>query len=92
MLWDADALNLLAIKAEKRQNRIITPHPGEAARLLGVKTSEIESDRLHAAQELVKRYGGVVVLKGAGTIIASESGQMAFADVGNAENGIGWYG
>ncbi|KKW52450.1 bifunctional ADP-dependent NAD(P)H-hydrate dehydratase/NAD(P)H-hydrate epimerase [Pantoea stewartii subsp. indologenes] len=92
MLWDADALNLLAIKAEKRQNRIITPHPGEAARLLGVKTSEIESDRLHAAQELVKRYGGVVVLKGAGTIIASESGQMAFADVGNAGMASGGMG
>ncbi len=39
MLWDADALNVLAINAQKRKNRIITPHPGEAARLLGVKTS-----------------------------------------------------
>jgi len=36
MLWDADALNLLAIRPDKRQNRIITPHPGEAARLLNV--------------------------------------------------------
>lgn len=92
MLWDADALNLLAISAEKRQNRIITPHPGEAARLLGVKTSEIESDRLQAARDLAKRYGGVAVLKGAGTIIASESGQMAFADVGNAGMASGGMG
>ncbi len=92
MLWDADALNLLAISAEKRQNRIITPHPGEAARLLGIKTSEIESDRLHAAQALAKRYGGVVVLKGAGTIIASEAGEMAFADVGNAGMASGGMG
>jgi hydroxyethylthiazole kinase-like uncharacterized protein yjeF len=92
MLWDADALNLLAISAEKRQNRIITPHPGEAARLLGVKTSEIESDRLHAAQALAQRYGGVVVLKGAGTLIASETGSLAFADVGNAGMASGGMG
>ena len=92
MLWDADALNLLAISAEKRQNRIITPHPGEAARLLNIKTSEIESDRLHAAQRLAQHYGGVVVLKGAGTIIASEQGEMAFADVGNAGMASGGMG
>nr|MBA2816488.1 bifunctional ADP-dependent (S)-NAD(P)H-hydrate dehydratase/NAD(P)H-hydrate epimerase [Candidatus Pantoea persica] len=92
MLWDADALNLLAINAQKRQNRIITPHPGEAARLLGVKTGDVERDRLHAAQSLAARYGGVMVLKGAGTIIASEQGEMAFADVGNvgmASGGMG---
>lgn len=92
MLWDADALNLLAINGDKRQNRVITPHPGEAARLLNVKTSEIESDRLLAAQNLVKRYGGVVVLKGAGTIIASETGEMAIADVGNAGMATGGMG
>ncbi|WP_312546146.1 NAD(P)H-hydrate dehydratase, partial [Pantoea eucalypti] len=92
MLWDADALNLLAISAEKRQNRIITPHPGEAARLLNIETSEIESDRLHAAQTLAQHYGGVVVLKGAGTIIASEQGELAFADVGNAGMASGGMG
>lgn len=92
MLWDADALNLLAIRPDKRQNRIITPHPGEAARLLNGKTSEIESDRLHSARELANRYGGVVVLKGAGTIIASETGEMAFADVGNAGMASGGMG
>ncbi|MGK3144208.1 bifunctional ADP-dependent NAD(P)H-hydrate dehydratase/NAD(P)H-hydrate epimerase [Pantoea sp. C2G6] len=92
MLWDADALNLLAISAEKRQNRIITPHPGEAARLLNIQTSEVESDRLHAARTLAQRYGGVVVLKGAGTLIASEQGDMAFADVGNAGMASGGMG
>ncbi len=92
MLWDADALNLLAINADNRQNRIITPHPGEAARLLGVKTAEIESDRLHAAQTLANRYGGVVVLKGAGTVIASATGDMAIADVGNAGMASGGMG
>lgn len=92
MLWDADALNLLAINPNKRQNRIITPHPGEAARLLNVKISEIESDRLHSVKRLAKRYGGVVVLKGAGTLIASEDGLLAFADVGNAGMATGGMG
>ena len=59
MLWDADALNLLAINPDKRHNRVITPHPGEAARLLGCSVAEIESDRLHCAKRLVQRYGGV---------------------------------
>ncbi|BAN97739.1 kinase [Plautia stali symbiont] len=54
-----------------------------------MKTAEIESDRLHAAQALANRYGGVVVLKGAGTVIASEAGDMAIADVGNASMASG---
>jgi NAD(P)H-hydrate epimerase len=92
MLWDADALNLLAISPDKRQNRIITPHPGEAARLLNSKVSDIESDRLLAVRRLAKRYGGVVVLKGAGTLIASEHGELAIADVGNAGMASGGMG
>ncbi len=92
MLCDADGLNLLAITPDKRQNRIITPHPGEAARLLQCSVEQIESDRLHSATELAQRYGGVVVLKGAGTVIADESGVLAIADVGNpgmASGGMG---
>ena len=69
-----------------------TPHPGEAARLLGMKTSEIERDRLHATQILAKRYGDVVVPKGAGTIIASTAGDMAIVDVGNAGMASGGMG
>lgn len=92
MVWDADALNFLAIDGDKRQNRLLTPHPGEAARLLGISVQAIEADRLTAARRLVEQYGGVVVLKGAGTIIASEQGQLAIADVGNpgmASGGMG---
>lgn len=92
MLWDADALNLLAISPDKRQNRILTPHPGEAARLLNCKIGDIESDRLLAARRLAKRYGGTVVLKGAGTLIADETGKMAIADVGNAGMASGGMG
>lgn len=91
-LWDADALNLLAINPEKRQNRVLTPHPGEAARLLGCSTKEIESDRLLSVRRLTERYGGVVVLKGAGTLIAREHGEMAVADVGNAGMASGGMG
>jgi NAD(P)H-hydrate epimerase len=91
-LWDADALNLLALHPEKRQNRVITPHPGEAARLLNCHTADIESDRLLAVRKLVAQYGGVAVLKGAGTLIADQQGEMAIADVGNAGMASGGMG
>jgi ADP-dependent NAD(P)H-hydrate dehydratase / NAD(P)H-hydrate epimerase len=73
LVVDADALNLLAAMPDKRDDRILTPHPGEAARLLGLSVAEVEQDRLAAIEELCRRYGGVVVLKGAGTLIASQS-------------------
>lgn len=92
MLWDADALNLLAINPDKRQNRVITPHPGEAARLLNCAVSQIESDRLLAADRLVKRYGGCVVLKGAGTIVAGQDRECGLIDAGNAGMGSGGMG
>ncbi len=92
MLWDADALNLLAINPDKRHNRILTPHPGEAARLLNCSVAEIESDRLLSARRLVKRYGGVIVLKGAGTVVASENGELGIIDAGNAGMGSGGMG
>ena len=91
-LWDADALNLLAINPDKRHNRVITPHPGEAARLLNCSVAEIENDRLFSAQRLVKRYGGVVVLKGAGTIVADERGVISIIDAGNAGMASGGMG
>ncbi|WON77271.1 bifunctional ADP-dependent NAD(P)H-hydrate dehydratase/NAD(P)H-hydrate epimerase [Serratia sp. UGAL515B_01] len=91
-LWDADALNLLALHPEKRQNRVLTPHPGEAARLLNCRTADIESDRLLAARRLVEQYGGVVVLKGAGSLIAGQHGELAIADVGNAGMASGGMG
>ncbi|MEG6305800.1 bifunctional ADP-dependent NAD(P)H-hydrate dehydratase/NAD(P)H-hydrate epimerase [Enterobacter ludwigii] len=91
MLWDADALNLLAINPDKRHNRILTPHPGEAARLLNCSVAEIESDRLLSARRLVKRYGGVAVLKGAGTVVASDEA-LGIVDAGNAGMASGGMG
>ncbi|MEJ2603516.1 MAG: NAD(P)H-hydrate dehydratase, partial [Gammaproteobacteria bacterium] len=66
---DADALNLLAESPRRYEGWILTPHPGEAARLLGTDTAEVQSARVRAAAGIVERYGGVVILKGAGTVI-----------------------
>jgi NAD(P)H-hydrate epimerase len=70
---DADGLYWLSRHADRRDNRIITPHPGEAARLLGCSTGEVQADRFAAVGALQERFGGVVVLKGAGTLIADGS-------------------
>lgn len=93
LLLDADALNLLAEAPRHRTDWILTPHPGEAARLLGVGTTEIHADRFAAAAALHARYGGVVVLKGAGTIVHSTGSRPpAVCSAGNpgmATGGVG---
>ncbi|WP_306460823.1 NAD(P)H-hydrate dehydratase, partial [Salmonella enterica] len=89
MLWDADALNLLAIAPDTSHNRILTPHPGEAARLLNRSVAEIESDRLLSARELAQRYGGCVVLKGAGTVVTGPQDECGIIDAGNPGMGTG---
>ncbi|TBW56867.1 NAD(P)H-hydrate dehydratase [Marinobacter halodurans] len=76
VLMDADALNMLSSRAPgKHDNWILTPHPGEAARLLGVANDRVSRDRMDAIAQLEQRYGGVVLLKGAGTLVLS--GNMA---------------
>lgn len=82
-VWDADALNWLAESPQKRENRVITPHPGEAATLLGLSAAEIQADRLAASKHLAERYGGVAVLKGSGTLISSTSGAPWICTAGN---------
>ena len=82
---DADALNLLALNPVKLPaDWIITPHPGEAARLLGLPVAEVQRDRLAAVRELAARYGAVAVLKGAGTLVASTG---ADAEISICERG-----
>lgn len=71
LVVDADALNLLAQHPQQHIKRVLTPHPGEAARLLDQTVEEIQSDRFTAAKRLQQRYGGVIALKGAGTVIHS---------------------
>ena len=80
---DADALNLLALNPQRCGHWVLTPHPGEAARLLGVSTDDIQRDRLAAAAALQVRYGGVVVLKGAGSIVQMQAGDGWLCDRGN---------
>lgn len=80
-LVDADGLNWLAKYPQKRNNWILTPHPGEAARLLKTTTSQIQQDRVSAALALQDKFGGVIVLKGAGTIVVTESRQL-FINIG----------
>lgn len=77
-VWDADALNLAAQGDVRVPTRaVITPHPGEAARLLGIPTAQVQGDRPAAAQALAERYGCVVVLKGSGTLVAAPDGRLA---------------
>jgi NAD(P)H-hydrate epimerase len=70
-VWDADALNLLAERPAKVAHRVITPHPGEAGRLLGIGTQEVQADRPAALAKLQETYGGTVVLKGAGSLVSA---------------------
>ncbi len=88
---DADALNLLASDPDRRPDRVMTPHPGEAARLLGCTTGDIRRDRFAAVRALAARYDGSVVLKGAGTLVYT-GGLPAVLTEGNpgmASGGMG---
>lgn len=92
LVVDADALNLLALEPATRDNWVLTPHPGEAARLLGCTTADIQMDRFQAVRELQQRYGGACILKGAGTLICSPQEPIAVCDAGNpgmASGGMG---
>jgi len=73
LVVDADALNLLAAAPTSRDDWVLTPHPGEAARLLGTETGAIQADRFGSVRRLRDRCGGVVVLKGAGTLVLGPS-------------------
>ena len=90
LVIDADALNLLAtdawLRAALRQRgapAIITPHPLEAARLLGGSAADVQRDRLAAARLLAQHSGGVALLKGAGTVIADANGRVAVNSTGS---------
>ncbi|WP_020394831.1 bifunctional ADP-dependent NAD(P)H-hydrate dehydratase/NAD(P)H-hydrate epimerase [Thiolinea disciformis] len=91
LVVDADALNLLANLRWHNERWVLTPHPGEASRLLNCTVPDIERDRVAAAKQLQQQYGGVIVLKGAGTLVASAQ-NVAFCTLGNpgmASGGMG---
>lgn len=90
LVIDADALNLLAVSDALREKigtrtaaAILTPHPAEAARLLGLKTAEIQRDRVASALNLAQRFRCGVVLKGAGSVCAWPDGLWAVNTTGN---------
>ena len=91
LVVDADALNLLANAPVKNKNWILTPHPGEAARLLNTSVREVQSNRLAAAREIVNRFGGICVLKGAGSLIVCEK-ETWVCDRGNPALAVGGTG
>lgn len=96
LLLDADALNLMAGRLEELQNLdcplVLTPHPGELARLLGTSTDEVLRDRLKAAREAAHLSGAVVVAKSHRTIIAEPSGQAWVIPTGDHHLGTGGSG
>ncbi|MFY3385747.1 NAD(P)H-hydrate dehydratase [Paracidovorax sp. MALMAid1276] len=94
LVLDADALNTIAAQAalhalvvargQHGQPTVITPHPLEAARLLGLTTAEVQADRLGAAQQLAAQFNCVAVLKGSGTVVAAPDRVPAINPTGNA--------
>lgn len=94
LVLDADALNAiaaddalrarLAARAARRQGTVLTPHPLEAARLLGVAAAQVQADRVGAAQRLAERDGTVVLLKGSGSVVAATDAVPTVNPTGNA--------
>lgn len=83
LVVDADALTLLAERPQKRDGWILTPHPGEAARLLGTTVEAVQRDRLGSVKSIVQRYGGTCVLKGANTLVSGACPPPWVCDRGN---------
>lgn len=83
-VWDADALNLLAAGGfALPADSVITPHPGEAARLLGISTAAVQADRPAAARRLAQQYQAVCVLKGAGSLVVAPDGRLSLCERGH---------
>lgn len=102
LVIDADGLQLLAEKREqgaaengsgiKRDNWILTPHPGEASALLGISVSEIQQDRFRAVRQLNKDWGGACLLKGSGSLICTAEQEVSLCSEGNAGMATGGMG
>jgi len=92
LVVDADALNLLAQDPLHRKDWVLTPHPGEAGRLLGEPAAQVQQSRFAAAAGLQASFGGVVVLKGPGTLVLGDDGMPGICSGGNpgmASGGMG---
>lgn len=97
LVIDADGLNAIAdnvavLKRKKSKQVILTPHPGEMSRLLGTSIPDVEAIRISVSQEFARNYGVYLILKGARTIIASPSGEIAINGSGNPGMATGGMG
>lgn len=92
LIVDADALNLLAADPVRQSRWLLTPHPGEAARMLDIDTTRLQADRFTAIHTLQEKYGGVIVLKGSGSLIADQDGEVYVCDGGNPGMATGGMG
>ena len=82
-VWDADALNILSERPRKLKHRIMTPHPGEASRLLEMTSREVQQERYRVNEQLVEKYDGISLLKGYGSLVGDGT-QTYVIDEGNA--------
>lgn len=91
LVLDADALNLLAADPAPVETAVLTPHPGEAGRLLGRSTVAVQADRLDALHALEARYAAAIVLKGAGSLVSGATMPMVcpYGNPGMATGGMG---
>jgi hydroxyethylthiazole kinase-like uncharacterized protein yjeF len=92
LVVDADALNLLGCEPLRREGWVLTPHPGEAGRLLKQETATVQDNRYTAVRALVETYGGVAVLKGAGTLVYHAGAPVAVCAAGNPGMAAGGMG
>ena len=99
LVLDADALNILAegrvVPVAGHQQHspwLLTPHPAEAARLLGITTAEVQADRFAAVRAISARYNASVILKGAGSLVASSDGLIGLVTDGNPGMATGGMG
>jgi NAD(P)H-hydrate epimerase len=96
MLWDADALTLLArnpdLRGKHRARVVVTPHPGEMGRLIGKSASWVQQNRVEVAQSFAEQWGVVTVLKGARTLIATPDGRLRINLTGNPGMAAGGMG
>ncbi|MCW8829839.1 MAG: NAD(P)H-hydrate dehydratase [Gammaproteobacteria bacterium] len=92
LVLDADALNLLADEPMRHDKWVLSPHPGEAARMLGCSAAEVQQDRFSAIASLEASYGGVIVLKGCGSLVLGDDGEIALCSEGNPGMACGGMG
>jgi ADP-dependent NAD(P)H-hydrate dehydratase / NAD(P)H-hydrate epimerase len=91
LVLDADALTILSLEPDRgalllksrKYPTVLTPHPGEMGRLLGISTAGVQADRLKAVREAAAYFGAVVVLKGQATLVAAPDGRLAVNTTGN---------